>query len=86
MKIPQPIQIKINDLEHLVQEYPNKIPVEAAAKFLGMDAQCLRRSIDQGKAPFAIGCNNGIHGNRYAHIPTATFYFWYMAPFIKDFI
>lgn len=84
INMPIPVKEKIAELENLVAEYPFKIPVNAAAKFLNMDADCLRRSIDQAKCPFAIGCDNGKYGNRYAHIPTAAFYFWYMAPLVKN--
>lgn len=84
MEIPSIVQAKLNELKNLVDKYPDKIPVNAAAKFLNMDADCLRRSIDQNKCAFGIGCNNGKYGNRYAHIPTAVFYFWYMSPILKN--
>lgn len=77
MPLPQPVQEKLDELNQIVEQYPIKIPVEIAAKFLGWDKSCLRRSVDQGKAPFAVGCDNGKYGNRSACIPTATFYFWY---------
>ena len=84
MKLPEPIKNKLTELNQLVEQYPLKIPVNAAAKFLDMDAQCLRRAIDQCKVPFALGCNNGKYGNRSAHIPTAAFFFWYTAPLIGN--
>lgn len=84
IKIPNPVLTKLEELQTLVDKYPLKIPVNEAAKFLGMDADCLRRAADQGKLPFAIGCNNGKYGNRYTHIPTPTLYFWYVAPLVRD--
>ena len=81
--MPKTIQDKINELEQLVYEYPNKIPTVKAAKFLGMDIECLRRGIEQGVIPFALGCNNDKFGNRYTYISSPTFYLWYLSPLIK---
>lgn len=84
IKMPDRVAEKLDELDELCEKYPDKIPVNAAAKFLCMDANVLRRSIDQCKCPFAIGCDNGPLGNRYSHIPTATFYFWYTAPLVRN--
>lgn len=82
-KIPEPIEAKLDELGELVKKYPQKIPSGELAKFLGMDKECLRRAIEQNKVPFAIGCDTGKYGNRYFHIPTATFYFWYVSPLMR---
>ena len=81
--LPPVIQNKIDELETLIQKYPNKIPTTVVAKFLGMDIECLRRGIEQGSIPFALGCNNDKYGNRYTYVSTTTFYLWYIAPLIK---
>ena len=81
--LPKTIKDKINELKLLVQEHPNKIPTVKVAKFLGMDIECLRRGIEQGTIPFALGCNNDKFGNRYTYISAPTFYLWYLSPMIK---
>lgn len=76
MKKPQEIINREKELMELVQKYPTSIPTEAVAKFIGMDMDCLRESIDQGKCRFGIGGKNGLRGNRFAKIPTIAFYNW----------
>lgn len=76
MKIPHEIIERENELTELVQKYPRAIPVESAAAFIGIDKDCLRESIDQGKCRFGIGGKNGLRGNRFAKIPTIAFYNW----------
>ena len=84
-KIPKILQERIGELNNLVEKHPNKIPTTTAAKFLGMDVECLKRAIEQGKVPFAIGCtNNEVYGNRYTYISTLTFYLWCMSPIISQ--
>lgn len=81
-EMPPIIQEKMDQLNKLIEQYPNKIPTIKAAKFLGMDIECLRRAIEQGKVPFALGCDNDIYGNRYTYISTLKFYLWCIAPSI----
>ena len=81
--IPDTIKDRIGELTELVENFPEKLPADKAAKFLKMDSEVLRRAIEQGKVPVALGCDNGAHGNRYAYISTMTFYLWLMAPAIK---
>ena len=80
--LPKNIQERIAELDEIIEMYPKKIPVTTAAKFLGMDVECMRRGIEQGKFPFALGCDNDIYGNRYAYISSVTFYLWFLSPII----
>ena len=82
-ELPKPVQDKLDELQQIVNEHPARIPVIKAAKLLGMDQSLLRRAVDQCKVPFAIGCDNGKYGNRQTYIPTAPFYFWYVAPLLN---
>lgn len=81
--MPHEIQNRIKELNKLIENYPQKIPVVKVAKYLGMDVECLRRAIEQGKVPFALGCDNELYGNRYAYISSLTFYLWCLSPTIK---
>lgn len=60
----------------LCEQNPRFIPIEAVAEYMGMDKDCLRESIDQGKCRFGIGGKNGLRGNRFAKIPTLAFWNW----------
>lgn len=82
-KLPINIQNRVHELQKLVDKHPYKIPTTKVAKFLGMDIECLRRGIEQGKIPFALGCNNDSFGNRYSYVSSVTFYLWFLAPIIK---
>lgn len=81
--MPEIIQNRLKDLNRLIEEHPNRIPTVKAAKYLGMDIECLRRAIEQGKVPFAIGCDSDFKGNRYAYISTLTFYLWCLSPIVN---
>lgn len=76
MEKPQAIIDRENELIDICNQYPRSIPPEVAAKFCGMDKDCLRESIDQGKCRFGIGGKNGLQGNRFCKIPTLAFYNW----------
>lgn len=82
-KLPTEIKARIKELDTLISEHPKKIPTIKVAKFLGMDIECLRRAIEQGTIPFALGCDNDKFGNRYTYISTTTFYLWFLAPLLK---
>ena len=82
-KLPIVVQQKIQELEELLNQYPKKMPTTKVASFLGMDVECLRRAIEQGKTPFSIGCDNDSYGNRYTYISSVTFYLWYCSPILK---
>lgn len=81
-KLPANIRGKISELDKLIDKYPKKIPTVQIAKFLGMDIECLRRGIEQGTIPFALGCNNDEYGNRYSYVSSVTFYLWYLSPIL----
>ena len=68
IKIPDYVRSKINELDELVKEYPQKIPITKVAKFLGVDIECLRRAIEQGRIPFALGCDGDECSNRYTYV------------------
>lgn len=76
MKKPQAIIDREAELEEIVNKHIRFIPLEVAAEYMGMDKDCLRESIDQGKCRFGIGGKNGLRGNRFAKIPTITFWNW----------
>lgn len=82
-QLPELLKTKVSELENLIIEHPNKIPVTKVAKFLDMDVECLKRGIEQNRVPFAFGCNNDKHGNRYSYISTLKFYLWMMSPIIN---
>ena len=81
-EMPVVIQKRIEDLNRLVEEHPIKIPTVKAAKILGMYIECFRRAIEQGKIPFALGCDNDTYGNRYSYVSSLTFYLWCLSPSI----
>ena len=82
--IPAPIICKLQELNDLVEAHQDYIPLTVASKFLGVNAEGLRTSIEHGHCPFGI-CwqktirdKRGIHqGTRAFKIPTVTFYLWY---------
>lgn len=81
-RLPDIIKDKISVLEDLIKDHPDKIPVTKAAKFLGMDVECLKRCIEQGKVPFAFGCDNDKYGNRYSYVSSVKFYLWVISPLL----
>lgn len=76
MNKPQEIIDRETELSELIQKNPRFVPLETVAEYIGMDKDCLRESIDQGKCRFGIGGKNGVRGNRFAKIPTIVFYNW----------
>lgn len=82
-KLPIEIKTRMDELNVLITEHPKKIPTTKVAKFLGMDIECLRRAIEQGTIPFALGCDNDKFGNRYTYVSATTFYLWFLAPLLK---
>ena len=56
--------------ERLRQEYPNHVPVDVAAPFLGVSPRLLTQLVAEGREPFAsIGANIGAR-QRYIRIYT----------------
>ena len=75
--IPEPIMDRLDELNDLVVKNPLYIDLEQVAKFLHMNAEGLRNSIEKGWCPFGIGWQKNIRGYRSFKIPTLTFYMWY---------
>lgn len=77
MSTPNIIINKIDELNQIVEQYPEKIPVEKAAKFLGIDKDVLRRILSSGKCPFGFGIEApGAYRRGASCIPTMAFYLW----------
>lgn len=66
------IKSKLEQLEQLVERYPDAIPVPEAAKYCGIDPQTLRDAIDAGTCPFGWA-KTGRHRKGYV-ILTVQFY------------
>ncbi len=77
-KIPDVIINTCERLNELVEQHPIYIPLPVVAEFLGMNAEGLRYSIEQGICPFGIAWQKSIGGYKAFKIPTVTFYFWIM--------
>ena len=75
MKLPVPVVRKLEELDKLIEAYPQDIPVHEMAKFLGKSAASLREMIEQGQCPFAFGGAGSLRRN--FAVPAATFYLWY---------
>ena len=73
-QIPQCIIDRQEELNRLCEEHPVTIPVNDAAKFLGMAPESLRESISTGSCPFGLGWQKVAGGNRAYCIPTLVFY------------
>lgn len=81
LKIPKPILDKMEDLEKLIELYPNHIPLPQCASFLEMDADGLRRAIELNQCSFGISWQRPGAANRAFKIPTLTFVAWYTKGF-----
>ncbi|KAF5039121.1 hypothetical protein DSECCO2_547330 [anaerobic digester metagenome] len=77
-KIPTAIAATCDELTALVEENPRYIPPEKAAKFLGMNSEGLRCSMEKGQCPFGFAWQKDPRGYKGFKIPTVTFYFWVM--------
>ncbi|PKM62324.1 MAG: hypothetical protein CVU97_05880 [Firmicutes bacterium HGW-Firmicutes-21] len=77
MTTPQIIKDRLTEINQIIDEHPQYIPLPVIAKLLGANAEGLRRSIENGQCPFGIAWQKTIHGNRAFKIPTLTFYLWY---------
>ena len=70
------ITAKLSELEQLCEKYPQKIPIEECAAFLGMAGESLRACLEHGSCPFGLGWLKKNAHNRAFYIPTLTFYLW----------
>ncbi|MFZ2538550.1 MAG: hypothetical protein WAX04_06570 [Oscillospiraceae bacterium] len=88
--IPDPIEKQLEKLNIIVCKFPQYIPVDIVATFLGAKKEGLRVCIENGHCPFGLvwqskvptfnaqGEKIGMHTGRKAYkIPTVTFYLWY---------
>lgn len=75
--IPKCVTDKLLQLNQLVEQYQEDIPVSAAADFLGMDGRSLKSFLMQLGNPVGMGWRKDRAENRAFHIPTAKFYIWY---------
>lgn len=75
--VPSVITERIEALENLIEKHPLKIPLSAAADFLGMNTDGLMAALMRGNTPFGFAYQKQDGGNRVAVIPTATFYMWF---------
>lgn len=71
---PQIILKKFNELCKLVEKYPDNIPVDEAADFLGMDKPKLRDLVQTGNFCAGYGMKGGKLYNGYSRINTFAFY------------
>lgn len=63
-------------IEKLISDYPQNIPVRAAAEFLGVDDESVRSAIENGN--FGYSWKKAGKLNRSFAIPTAHLLRWYM--------
>ena len=82
--IPKPIIAKIEELNQIVENNPEYIPIAIVAKFLGVSPDGLRCSIQRGGCAFGISWQREelkgksmLPCNRAFKVPTVTFYLWY---------
>lgn len=78
--MPEIIKQLQNQLNEAMEKDKNPyIRIEDAARLLGVDVECLRRSIYNGTCPFGVGYSGTKGRNGYAKIPKLTFYNWVTA-------
>lgn len=82
--LPAPAEKKLIELNQLVTEHPEYIPLPNVAAFLGANAEGLRCCIERGQCPFGIMWQKDVKhgkstlpGNKAFKIPSVTFYLWY---------
>ena len=63
-------------IEKLISMYPSTVPVNAAAEFLGVDAESVRSSIEDGRFGFSWKKSGKL--NRAFCIPTPHLVRWYL--------
>ncbi len=76
-KVPKPILAKMEQLNQLIEAYPNYLPLPKCASFLGVDDNGLRRAIETNQCPFGLAWKRPDAANRAFKIPTLTFVAWY---------
>ncbi|MDU7339327.1 MAG: hypothetical protein E7L17_14585 [Clostridium sp.] len=74
---PEVITKKIDELNGLVDQYPDFLPVEVVSRFLCAKSDGIRAYIDNAPNPFGISWQQMGKQNRAFKIPTVKFYLWY---------
>ena len=67
---------KLNELEQLIEQYPNNIPLPECAKFLHINPSTLRNYLDSGNCPFGFSTQKKKYGNHNYTIPSPQFDIW----------
>ena len=94
MEYPKIIKERLDALEKLCEEYPQKIPLSEAAEFMGVSVASMRNGIAKGVLPFAIYWTNDrfvgkgktmvvTEGRAVLVIPTLPFYFYMTGQFAQ---
>lgn len=68
---------KLDELDRLVETYPQKIPLSEVAKFLDMNEEGLKAALMRGNVPFGFAYQKTDGAYRVFVIPSVTFYLWY---------
>ena len=71
------INSKLDELDELVEKYPESFPLSVVADFLNMNENGLRAALMRGNVPFGFGYQKSDEGYRVFVIPTVTFYMWF---------
>lgn len=71
------IRQRLEELENLVKQHPQKLPLSEVAKFLDMNEEGLKAALMRGNAPFGFAYQKNDGAYRVMVIPTVTFYLWY---------
>lgn len=77
LSIPACITDKLQQLNSFVKEYPDKIPLPAVAKFMGITDAGLRAYIDDNPNSFGMSWRQTGAVNKAYKIPTVRFYSWF---------
>lgn len=79
--VPAPVQDYLNRLDKLVTDYPQVIPIDAVAEFMGKHPDTVREMIKSGTGDFGIGWKRNTRWEFY--IPTAQFWMSALKPILK---
>lgn len=75
--IPDSVKNKLLELNQLAEQYPDVIPLPAAARFMKISDEGLRAYLDNDSQPFGMSWRQMGATNRAYKIPTVRFYAWY---------
>lgn len=70
------IQDKLNELNEIIEQYPQDIPIDVLAKFLGWKDSTLRSAIERGNFP-GVWYQTCLNGRKVYKVLTIPFYFYY---------